>query len=135
MMMTKLLQLEQEILAKGKVNGAELEALKEQIYRNGKIDRPRADFLVELHKRVEHMTPAFDHFFYQAIKDHILQDGHIDAEESAWLRQLLFADGKIDDQERKFLHELKGEAKHSSPEFEALYKESMKKPPEQHTCG
>ena len=134
-MMTKLLQLEQEILAKGKVNGAELEALKEQIYSNGKIDRTKADFLVELHKRVEHMTPAFDHFFYQAIKDHILRDGHIDTEESAWLRQLLFADGKIDDQERKFLHELKGEAKHSCPEFEALYKESMKKPPEQHTCG
>jgi hypothetical protein len=133
--MMKLRQLETEILAKGKVNGVELEVLREEIYNNGKIDRPKADFLVELHKRVQHMTPAFDHFFYQAIKHHILADGRIDAEEAAWLRQLLFADGKIDDQERKFLHELKGEAKQASPEFEKLFRESMKQPPEQHTCG
>jgi hypothetical protein len=133
--MTRLRQLEQEILAKSKVNGAELEALRQEIYGNGKIDRPKADFLAELHKRVQHMTPAFNQFFYQAIKDHILADGKIDAEETAWLRQLLFADGKIDDEERKFLHELKGEAKQTGPEFLALFRESMKQPPEQHTCG
>ena len=56
-------------------------------------------------------------------------------EESAWLRRMLFADGKIDDEERKFLHELKGEAKQVSHEFEALFNESMKEPPEQRTCG
>jgi hypothetical protein len=133
--MMKLRQLEQEILAKGKVNGAELEVLRQEIYSNGKIDRPKADFLAELYKRVQHRTPAFNHFFYKAIKDHILTDGRVGAEESAWLRQLLFADGKIADEERKFLHELKGEAEHASPEFEALFKESMKQPPEQHTCG
>jgi hypothetical protein len=48
---------------------------------------------------------------------------------------MLFADGKIDDEERKFLHELKGEAKQGSREFEALFEESMKQPPEQRTCG
>jgi hypothetical protein len=133
--MMKLRQLEQEILSKGKVNGAELETLRQEIYTNGKIDRARADFLAELHKRVQHMTPAFNQFFYRAIKDHILADGHISAEETAWLRQLLFADGKIDDEERKFLHELNGEAKGASPEFHALFRESMKQPPEQHTCG
>src|SRR5262245_27725035 len=133
--MMRLRQLEQAILAKGKVNGAELEALRQEIYGNGKIDRPRADFLVELHKRVQHMTPAFNHFFYRAVKDHILADGRISAEEAAWLRQLLFADDRIADEERKFLHEIKGEAKQVSPEFEALFRESMKQPPEQHTCG
>jgi hypothetical protein len=49
---------------------------------------------------------------------------------------MLFADGKIKDEERKFLHELKGEADdETSPEFEALFKESMKEPQEQHTSG
>ena len=133
--MLKLRQLEQEILAKSKVNGAELEALRREIYSNGKIDRSRADLLAELHKRVEHKTPAFNQFFYHAVKDHILTDGRIDAEEAAWLRQLLFADGKIGDEERKFLHELRGEAKQASPEFEALFRECMKQPLEQHTCG
>jgi hypothetical protein len=48
---------------------------------------------------------------------------------------MLFADGKITDEERKFLHELKGEADQVSREFEVLFGESMDQPPEQHTCG
>jgi hypothetical protein len=133
--MLKLRQVEQDIMATGKVDKAELEILRQQLYARGGIDRQGADFLVELHKRVQHVTPAFEHFFYQAIKDHILAHGRIDAEEAAWLRRMLFADGKIDDLERKFLHELKGEAKQVSREFEALFAESMKLPQEQHTCG
>jgi uncharacterized membrane protein YebE (DUF533 family) len=133
--MLNLRKLEQDILATGKVDSQALEVLRQQIYDNGKINREKADFLVELHKRVQHRTPAFEHFCYQAIKDHVLADGHIDVEEAAWLRQMLFADGKIDDRERKFLHELKGEAKKLSPEFEALFTECMKQPPTQHTCG
>lgn len=133
--MLQLRQIEQDILATGKVNGPELERLRRRLYAGDKIERPEADFLVELHKRVQHLTPAFEQFFYRAIKDHILTHGRIDAEETAWLRRMLFADGKIDDEERKFLHELKGEAKHVSREFEVLFGESMKQPPEQRTCG
>jgi polyhydroxyalkanoate synthesis regulator phasin len=133
--MTDLRHVEHDILARGRVDGNELETLRQQLYAGGKINRREADFLVELHKRVQHHTPAFDHFFYQAIKDHILADGQINAEEAAWLRQLLFADGKIDDQERKLLHELKGEAAQVCREFQALFEESMKQPQEQHTCG
>jgi hypothetical protein len=134
MNMNNLLQLEHQILTKGRVNGAELEVLRREIYNNGKVDRQKADFLVELHKRVQ-ITPAFNQFFYKALKDHILADGRIDAAETAWLRQVLLADGKIDDEERKLLHELKGEAQQASEEFAGLFKECMKQPPEQHTCG
>jgi hypothetical protein len=133
--MMDLRQIEHAILATGKVDGHELEVLRQQLYAGGKVDRRGADFLVELHKRVQHLTPAFERFFYQAVKDHVLARGRIDAEEAAWLRRMLFADGKIDDQERKFLHELRGEAKEVSREFEALFAECMKQPPEQHTCG
>src|ERR1700730_17188033 len=133
--MLNLHQVEHDILANGKVDGHHLEALRRQLYADGKIDRRGADFLVELHKRVQHLTPAFEHFFYQAIKDHILADGRIGAEGAAWLRRMLFADGKIKDEERKFLHELKGEAKQVSHEFAVLFEESMKLPQERHTCG
>jgi hypothetical protein len=133
--MLDLRLIEHDILANGRVDGPELDVLRRQLYAGGTIDRRGADFLVELHKRVQHLTPAFEQFFYQAIKDHILAHGRIDAEEAAWLRRMLFADGKIDDQERKFLHELRGEAKEVSREFEALFAECMKQPPEQHTCG
>ena len=84
--MVDLRKIEQTILANGRVDGPELDLLRQQLYVGGKIDRPNADFLVELHKRVQHLTPAFEHFFYQAIKDHILADGRIDAEEADWLR-------------------------------------------------
>jgi len=133
--MVDLRQVEHDILATGKVDGPELEVLRQHLYAGGNIDRQKADFLVGLYKRVQHRTPAFDQFFYQAVKDHILAHGRIDAEEAAWLRRMLFADGKIDDEERKFLHELNGEAKEVSREFEALFAETMKQPPEQHTCG
>jgi hypothetical protein len=133
--MQDLRQIEQTILANGRVDGPELDTLRRQLYVGGKIGPRGADFLVELHKRVQHRTPAFEHFFYQAIKDHFLAHGRIDAEDAAWLRRMLFDDGKIDDRERRFLHELKGEAKEISREFEGLFNESMKQPPEQHTCG
>lgn len=133
--MRKLLQIEQDILANGKLDGHELEELRDQIYGDGTIDRQKADFLVELHKRVQHMTPAFEQFFYQAVKDHILADGRVGAEESAWLRRLLTQDGKLRDEERKFLHELKGEAKQVSQEFNVLFAECMKQPAEQRTSG
>ena len=133
--MLQLQETEQAILANGRVDGPELAALRRQLYAGAKIERREADFLVELHKRVQHRTPAFEQFFYQAIKDHILAHGRIDAEETVWLRRMVFADGTIDDEERKFLHELKGEAKQASGEFEALFAECMKQPPEQRTCG
>src|ERR1700731_2932957 len=98
--MPNLREIEGKILANGRGDTPELEMLRKELYADGKIDRKEADFLVELHKRVQHMTPAFEHFFYQAVKAHILEDGKIDAEESAWLRRMLFADGKIDDHER-----------------------------------
>jgi hypothetical protein len=122
-------------LDKGRIDGDELEVLRRELYAGGEIDREKADFLVELHKRMQHRTPGFEHFFYQALKDHILAHGRIGSEEATWLRRMLFADGKIQDEERKFLHELKGEAKVTSPEFEALFKERMKEPQEQHTSG
>ncbi len=133
--MQKLRHTEQEILKCGKVDGAELDALHLELYAHGKIGRQEADFLVELHKRVQHLTPAFERFFYQAIKDHILARGRIDAEETAWLRRMLFADGKFEDEERKFLHELKGEAKQVCPEFDLLFGDGMKQPAEQRTSG
>ncbi len=133
--MQKLRRIEQHILATGKVDTPALEMLHQELHTHGKIERPEADFLVELHKRVQHLTPAFEQFFYQAIKAHILAHGRIDAEEAAWLQRMLFADGKFDDEERKFLHELKGEAKQVCREFEVLFGESMKQPQEQRTCG
>ena len=133
--MLHLREIEQAILANGRVDGPELEALRRQLYADGKIDRQEADFLVELHKRVQHRTPAFEQFFYQAIKDHILADGRIDAEETAWLRRMLFADGKIDDEETQVSARTQGRGQADQPGVRGVVRESMKQPQERHTCG
>src|SRR5437763_1751692 len=58
--MVELRQIEHDILAIGKVDGEELELLRRWVYAGGKVDRQTADHLVELHKRVQHRTPAFE---------------------------------------------------------------------------
>jgi hypothetical protein len=133
--MENLGPIEHAILAKGRVDSADLGALRAAVYADGKVGRRAADALVALHKRVQHPNPAFEQFFYEAIKRHVLADGRIGAEESAWLRQLVRGGGGITDEERKFLHELQGDARHASPEFVALFGECMEQGPEQRTSG
>jgi hypothetical protein len=121
-----LRKLLSDLLANGRVEGTEIELLRKELYADGIISREEADFLVELHKRIQRRSPGFENFFYQAIKDHILGDGIIDTEEARWLRQMLFRDGKVGEREKKLLHQLKGEAKQTSAEFNALYEECHK---------
>ena len=109
--------------AQGSVEKHQVEALRQVIYADGKINRTEADFLVELHRRVRRRTVAFDEFFYKAIKDYILADGGISPYHAKWLRIMIFADGRVDEREAQFLRELKWEAKVISDEFDALYKE------------
>lgn len=123
--MTNYRALMEKILADGKVEGHEVEQLRVLLYADGKIDRKEAEFLIELHKRVERDSPAFEKFFYAAIKQHVLHDGVIDTEEAAWLRRMIWDDGRVDEREKKLLRELKGEAKRVSPEFEALFQECL----------
>jgi hypothetical protein len=56
-----------------------------------------------------------------------MADGTIDAREAGWLREMLFADRKIDANEKKFLARIKKAAKSTSPQFEQLYQECMAK--------
>jgi hypothetical protein len=131
----ELRQIGKEILSRGKVDSDHIESLGVALYAGGAVGRPAADFVVELHKRVQHPNPAFDHLFYRTLKDHVLVDGRVGDEEAKWLRRALLDDGPMKDEVRKFLHELKGEAAHAGPEFEALFAEVMKEPPERHTSG
>jgi len=54
----------QKVLADGKIDGPEIESLTNLLYADGEIDREEAEFLVELHKRVERVSPKFEKFFY-----------------------------------------------------------------------
>lgn len=126
--MQELQRIGRDILATGKADSDHLEALHRQLYANGAVGRLEADFLIELHKRVQRPNPGFEELFYRAIKDHVLTNGLIDSGAADWLRQVLFTDGSITDEERKLLHELRGEAEEVSHEFNALFVKAMKLP-------
>ena len=72
-------------------------------------------------------------FFYKVLKDHVLANGRIGPGEAKWLGEVLLEDGRVEDEERKFLREFKGQASEVAPQFEELYKECRKMPQDQHT--
>lgn len=78
-----------------------------------------------MRKRVERFNPAFEQFFYLAMKRHILADGGINDEETAWLKQGLFANLPLRERDKKLLRELRGEAAYVGTEFEAMYAELL----------
>lgn len=118
--MPKLRELMQDILADGKIDRLDVEMLTDLLYGDDVIDREEAEFLVSLQKRVERFSPAFERFFYQSIKRHVLTDGIINAEETAWLRKIILHDGRVNEREWKLIRELRGEASEVCPEYEEL---------------
>jgi hypothetical protein len=137
MLTRKLRELEESIIANGRVEEHELKLLEELLYKDGRIERKEANFLAELRKRVPNRSPEFEKFFYKVLKDHVLANGFIGPREVQWLRKVLLSDHRVDAEERKFLRELKREASKFPKEFEKLYEERMnmpqEEPQEQHT--
>jgi len=121
------------LLADGVIDETEVKVLRKELWADGKIDREEVEFLIELRNaaqkkaRKEPLNPAFEKLFFKAVEENVLQDGNIDDEEARWLREMLYADKKIDDNEKKFLGRLKKAATGTSQAFEKLYEECMKK--------
>jgi hypothetical protein len=121
------------ILADGVIDETEVKVLKKELWADGVIDRDEVKFLIELRNTAQkkaktgELHPAFERLFFSAIEQNVLEDGKISTKEANWLRTMLFADGKIDANEKKFLTKLKKSATAVSPAFEKLYAECMAK--------
>jgi hypothetical protein len=123
------------LLADGKIDDDEVKALKKELWEDKQIDQEEVRFLIDLRNAAQkkakakkaEVNPKFEAMFFQAIEQNVLKDGVIDREEARWLREMLFADKKIDANEAKFMNKLKKGARTTSPEFDALYAECMKK--------
>jgi uncharacterized membrane protein YebE (DUF533 family) len=109
-------------LADGRIDTKEAEIIKHEIYSDGKIDRSEIEWLIDVRKSGGGSVHVFDQLVFSAIKTAVLADGNIDAKEAKWLTKFIFADGKVDDGEKKFLADLRTSAKSSSPEFQDLCK-------------
>jgi uncharacterized tellurite resistance protein B-like protein len=123
------------ILADGRIDDAEVKMLRKHLWEDGKIEMDEVRFLIDLRNTAQKkaralkkpVNPKFEQLFFKAISENVLKDGTIDAREARWLRDMLFADRKIDPGEKKLLAKLKKAATKVSPEFEALYQECMGK--------
>jgi len=123
------------ILADGKIDEAEVKVLKKELWADGKIDDEEVRFLIDLRTvaqkkakaKKEELTPAFEKLFFKAIEENVLKDKKIDAAEAKWLREALFADGKIDAGEWAFLERMDKVAKEKAPEFADLFAECKEK--------
>jgi uncharacterized tellurite resistance protein B-like protein len=123
------------MLADGKIDDDEIKVLRKELWEDGQIDMEEVKFLIDLRNHAqkkakakkEEVNPKFTELFFKALQENVLKDGRIDAAEAGWLREMLFADGKIDEDEKKFLLKLKKSAKATSPQFENLYEDCMSK--------
>lgn len=67
--------------------------------------------------------------FFKAVEENVLKDGKIDVQEAKWLRDALFADGKIDAGDSAFMEKLNKAAKEKAQEFSDLFAEVEKRKP------
>ena len=111
------------LLADNKIDEQEVRALRKELYADGKIERKELEFLVELRDALKTPSPVFDRFFFKAVKDGILGNGIISASETRWLRSMIFADKKVDADEKRLMKDLKKAATKVDKGFDALYAE------------
>ena len=110
-------------LADGYIDTKEANILRKELFADGKIDKSELEFLSELRDQASSCVREFTQLFIDGVKSNILADGEISATEANWLRKAIFADTKVDEDEKRLLKELKAGAKKSSPEFEKLCKD------------
>jgi hypothetical protein len=123
--MVDLLKLKMRVLADNAIDEDDVDLICRELNRQNKIDNQVIRFLFSLRKEAQWVCPLFHQFFFETVEFHVLLDGCIDAKEARWLREVLYADGKIDEHEMRFLWNLKRRAKSICPEFQQLYDECM----------
>ena len=111
------------LLADGAIDEREVVAIRKELFADNRIDDIELEFLLEVKKSANSVVPSYRQLVLDAIKNNILQDGVISAQEASWLRRWIISEGKADDAMKKFLQELRAGAKQVAREFEALCKQ------------
>jgi hypothetical protein len=126
--MSKLKALAPKILecgVDGRICEADVAAIRQALPADETIDREDLEFLAELRSRARSVCPAFDQFFFPALKRQILADGRVSLVEQFHLLRMLYGGGGVDNAEKQFLRELRREIRETTPEFEALCDQAM----------
>lgn len=118
--MSRLQELRSRVLQDKKITKDEVDFIRDHIREDGRLDLEDVKVLVELLSEAKDVCPEFDELFFPALKEVVLADGRIGNDEQFYLLKMLYSDGHIRDSERKFLVELRRDAKQVTPEFESL---------------
>lgn len=116
--MEELDRIRTAIVGSGSITAGDVSALRDIVYKDGKVEKAEAEFLFRLKKELDDLGNLKDwnHFFIQAICDYILDDERspeaVDDEEARWLIDQIGEDGIIDEVEQKLLGKIRTEAKH-----------------------
>ena len=118
------------ILADGTIDENEVKIIRKELLADGKIDKQELDFLIELRNQAQKkgkgdLSPKFEKLFFDAVESRVLLNGAINKEGATLLRQVIFADKKVDDGEKKFLARLKKSATKAHADFDSLCNECL----------
>lgn len=118
--MPQMQEMLAHLLEDHKITENEVDMIRSQIVEDGALDLDDVEFLVRVLCEASEVCASFDDLFFPVLKNVILQDGKIGADEQFYLLKMLYSDGCIRESETRFLLELRQEADHVSPEFESL---------------
>jgi len=118
-------KLKATVLTDGTIDSEEVDLICRELYRESRIDQEVVDFLVDLRNEALWVCPTYERLCFDFVKFHLLADGSLDVEKTAWLRAMLFADRPISARDRQFLRELRDQAEEVSYAFEELCDELM----------
>lgn len=123
--MGRLHQFRAELLRDRKITDDEVGVIRDYIEQDGKLDLEDVKLLVDLLSEAREVSASFDELFFPSLKEVLLADGRIGPDEQFYLLKMLYSNGRIRDNEKQFLIELRREVREASPEFEALCEEAL----------
>src|SRR4051812_7736651 len=92
------------LLAEGKIEEAGVSILKKELksstgswFQEGItfLKQVRDAYTKKAKAKKEPLSDAFENFFFKVVTEYVMKDGEVSEHEATWLRETLFADGKI----------------------------------------
>lgn len=104
--MARFDQLRAKVLQDRRITPDEVATIRQHIEQDGRLDLADVKLLVELLADADDVCGEFDDLFFPALREVLLEDGRILADEQFYLLKMLYSDGRVREREREFLREL-----------------------------
>ena len=118
--MAGLFEFHDRLLADGKITVNEVGVIKDFIAEDGALDYSDIKFLVGLMKEADYVCSEFDELLFPCLRQVILADGRVTADEQYLLLQMLYSDGDVREIEHQFIRDLYRDVKEVTPELQHL---------------